>query len=51
MVAIEQEAARQKEIELREHEAEQIYKHFDRLKRDTNKIAVKVQKADKRKAQ
>jgi hypothetical protein len=37
MVAIEQEAARQKEKELRDHEAQQICKHFEKLERDTNK--------------
>jgi hypothetical protein len=48
MVVIEQKAARQKEQELREHEAQHICKHFEKLERDTNKTAERCRKADER---
>ncbi len=46
MVAVELEAAKQKEIDLREHEAQQIYKYFNKLERQANKTAEQSRKAE-----
>jgi DNA repair exonuclease SbcCD ATPase subunit len=41
----------QKEKELRDHEAQQICKHFEKLERDTNKAIEQTRKAEQRKEQ